>query len=514
MRVSIILTRKCNIKKRFDVKRFITPMIFLAACIGASGVAAANSPKIVSDNITPNSQKTVTIRDVGDLLSQGLLKTEFRKMPMQKESVDFLNVTTTDCGELAELLGDRINEIDSIAVSGPMDETDFRTLWSASFDGHLTAINLEKAEIKDGIVPEDAFWNSNEQIDIENGKVYVIKLKNIILPDGTTKIGESAFAYAVHLEKINLPATIKEIGRFCFSDCYALSSNPLVMPTAMETTSERCFMNCRSLREVVLPPSIREIGKEAFSDAKITSVNFPESLEIIKGWAFHGCRLTEVTLPFSCLLDSDGCQFSNNIELKKASMTAAMNMIPHSCFSDCVALEEVTIPPTVKAIKSCAFEQCQSLRHIELPADLCGLGANAFRYCISLEQVSLPVRTESLAEGSLGELSNLKSIYCEATVPPVCASNENKPGASPFGGTAADTPVYVPVGAADAYRNAAGWSHFTNIVETSDFPQVGVDGINDDNQTGMIYDLSGRSVTNPRTGKIYISGGKKFIPVR
>lgn len=216
--------------------------------------------------------------DLHRLIEYGKLRFEFKKHRPAKESYEFMEVTTTSAGQLAGLLGERANELDSISVSGPIDESDFETMWRASFDGRLSSINLEGAQVKDGIVPESAFWHA-EQIDIENGKVYLIQLRNIILPEGVSKIGDEAFAYVAKLENINLPSTLQEIGKVCFSDCYNLSVGPLTLPEGMESVSERYFMNCRSLEEIRLPESIRNIENEAFSGSKITAVNFPVNIE-------------------------------------------------------------------------------------------------------------------------------------------------------------------------------------------------------------------------------------------
>ena len=56
-----------------------------------------------------------------------------------------LRVKVNTYGELADAVGDRLNEIDSIWVEGPIDSTDIRALWNASFHGKLVYINLSTA---------------------------------------------------------------------------------------------------------------------------------------------------------------------------------------------------------------------------------------------------------------------------------------------------------------------------------------------------------------------------------
>lgn len=67
-----------------------------------------------------------------------------------REQPVYLNVTTTAAGQLAEKVGDDINNVDSLIVNGPINDTDFYTLWSGTFYGRLSVINLENAEIING----------------------------------------------------------------------------------------------------------------------------------------------------------------------------------------------------------------------------------------------------------------------------------------------------------------------------------------------------------------------------
>lgn len=228
--------------------------------------------------------------------------------------------------------------------------------------------------------------------------------------------------------------------------------------------------------------------------------------------ASQGSRLSEVVLPDGCALDSGEYQFSSNIDLKKVTLPCAMNIIPKDCFSNCIALEEVKMPASLVSIESGAFYMCNSLRAIEFPADLSAVSSNAFSGCASLEQLYLPSKVEELGYDSFSGLTGVKAIYSASVIPPVCVEKNGDADLTPFSNTPSDIPVYVPVGSGDAYREAFGWSRFTNIIETADFPQVGIEGIMEDTLAdGVIYDLSGYPVTDICRGLIYIKDGKRFI---
>lgn len=59
------------------------------------------------------------------------------------EDNQYAHAVLSESGTLASVLGDRIFEIDSISVEGPINEADFNTLWESSFNGRLKIINLD-----------------------------------------------------------------------------------------------------------------------------------------------------------------------------------------------------------------------------------------------------------------------------------------------------------------------------------------------------------------------------------
>lgn len=187
---------------------------------------------------------------------------------------EYLSVDVTSPGKLAELLGERANEIDSLVVSGTIDASDFNAMWSASFHGRLSAINLENAKIVDGIVPEYAFYHYDEQFT--GTGVKVISLQRIMLGEGVTEIGKGAFMYATKLREVSLPKSLRKLGDISFADCVNLMTSPLVLPEGITEIPGRCFIDCKSLSEVVLPSTVTSIDGLAFFSSRVTKINFPE----------------------------------------------------------------------------------------------------------------------------------------------------------------------------------------------------------------------------------------------
>ena len=60
-------------------------------------------------------------------------------------------------GQLEQVLGNKWNAIDSLIVHGPVNKADFTTMWKCAFEGKLTVLNLEHAQVENDKIPEYAF---------------------------------------------------------------------------------------------------------------------------------------------------------------------------------------------------------------------------------------------------------------------------------------------------------------------------------------------------------------------
>lgn len=85
----------------------------------------------------------------------------------------------------------------------------------------------------------------------------------------------------------------------------------------------------------------RIIAEEAFRGSSITSINIPNSVTEIGGFAFYGCRsLTSVTIPNS------------------------VTEIEHGTFMRCSSLVEIIIPSSVVEVFESSFYECYMLSNI------------------------------------------------------------------------------------------------------------------------------------------------------
>lgn len=418
-----------------------------------------------------------------------------------------LTANTTGYGQLLEIIGDKAHDIDSLIVTGPIDATDFRTIWECAFHGKLQGLNLAGAQVKDNKIPERAFFDEDEQFHKPGYAIY-LDLRNITLPEGITEIGDFAFD-RVGLDHINIPKSLRKLGVGTFYNCHWLQEESLMLPEGIEEIPANCFYRCQGIKKFVLPGTLKTIGEFAFADTQMSECNFPDGLAAIKQSAFEGSsQLSEVVLPSSCL-QLEPYAFSSCENLRKFHFPENITSIPASFLKNNQALTFVEIPSKVTEIGPEAFYTNQNLKEVILHEGLEVIRKDAFNSCI-IEKIVLPSTVKLLEEGSL--FCNIRTLSSLATTPPECTGKVGTDKKGPFLLSCSNTPVYVPKGCVDAYKSAWGWDIFQTFCELDDdptaimtynaTPSAKVSGSN-----GGIH-LS--AIGSPVNYKVYTSDGKLF----
>ena len=377
--------------------------------------------------------------------------------------VNFFDAHVSKYGELEQVLGDKWDKIDSLIVHGPINKADFKTIVRCARDGSMRIVNLQYAQIENNKIPDFGFVDRDKSRFGNH-----LDIRRIILPDNITEFGEYAF-YGLTLETINIPSSLRKLGKNCFDENRWLSVNPLIIPEGVTEIPTQCFQFCYKLKKVVLPSTIKTIGILAFFDSLVDDMNFPEGLDSIGYLSMHGTRLTEVVLPKT--IRTIGYKtFASNFKLKKVVLPEGLTEIPDNLCSSCIELEKIVIPESVIKINTEAFSACLKLK-TNLPPKLKWIGSDAFSSS-GLDSIVFPATMEYIGKEAFQDLTKLKKIYSMSPIPPVCYYNTMVNfGDGPFGGsTPSDIPVYVPIGSGEKYREAFGWNYFTNIIETDKFP--------------------------------------------
>lgn len=153
-------------------------------------------------------------------------------------------------------------------------------------------------------------------------------LETVELPEGVTQIGSDAFTSCANLSAVNFPKSLKVIGDYAFNGCHKLKKIPLL--ENIKSYGRGAFMST-GITEIRLPSDLKYISEELFAYTALKSVVIPDSVEVIKAGAFHGCKA-----------------------LKKVSLGKRVKTIENIAFAD-TCLSDVLIPSNIVQINEYAF---------------------------------------------------------------------------------------------------------------------------------------------------------------
>ena len=155
------------------------------------------------------------------------------------------------------------------------------------------------------VIPEEVtYMNRTRKVTSigERAFDYCYSLTSVTIPNSVTSIGEVAFYYCSGLTSVN----ISDVAAWCGISFSGSSSNPLyyahhlflngeevkdlVIPNSVTSIGNYAFHGCYSLTSVTIPNSVTSIGGSAFQRcSSLTSVTIPNSVTSIGGGAFLGC---------------------------------------------------------------------------------------------------------------------------------------------------------------------------------------------------------------------------------
>ncbi len=219
-------------------------------------------------------------------------------------------------------------------------------------------------------------------------------IKKVIIEDGVTNIGSSAFIGCKNIESIKIPNSVTSIGDNAFSGCTKLSE--ITIPDSVEIIGRQVFQNCTNLTQIKVSESVKSIGEFAFYNTAWYNAQ-PDGMVYLDNIAYV-------------------YKFQNGEDCpEKFSIKNGTNIIAERAFSDCYKLKSISIPNTVKAIGSNAFSGCTGLTDVLIPDSVTSIGDFAF-YACSFTDIIIPKSVTKIGAGIFSSCEELKTII---------VSNEN-----------------------------------------------------------------------------------------
>ncbi len=188
----------------------------------------------------------------------------------------------------------------------------------AELTNKVDTLQTEVADIIGGIVEIGTCGENIHYVLYENGKLllhgtgetydYLIgqspfweneNIRNLVVSDGITKIGNSLFERCKSMGAASFPASLTEIGERSFFMYDQGGLTELNLPASVTTIGEKAFA-CESLTSVTLPATLAILGTYLFMDSRtLTSAHV--ECEEVPGFCFVGTPIQSLT-------------FSNNVK--------------------------------------------------------------------------------------------------------------------------------------------------------------------------------------------------------
>ena len=285
-------------------------------------------------------------------------------------------------------------------------------------------------------------------------------MNTVVLPEGLTSIGTSAFIFCNYLTSVNIPSSVTNIGDRAFDGCSKLSS--ITLPEGLPTIGYRTFSGCSCLNAITIPSTITSIGEKAFNSCTgLRSITClapqPPTLGANVFYCINKFAVT-VSVPSNSralyLADSQWSAFSRVVgltnrcgdnltwtlqdsvltisgtggmyhfstkdsvpwlplhanEIASVVIEDGVTDIGSHAFYECQNLRAVSIPCSVTTIGEEAFAFCRKLPSISLSDSIISIGADAFECCSGLTSIAIPQGVTTINNGTFYSCSNLASV--------------------------------------------------------------------------------------------------------
>lgn len=297
---------------------------------------------------------------------------------------------------------------------------------------------IVESEDRDGnkVVTLTSYLGGSSEIVVPDGVTHIGEsafttpnVRKIVLPDGVVEIGRDAFAGCGHLESVRFPASLRRIEHGAFSRCGSLETITLpesisfigdrafygclgllaadLSSTSIDRINSEAFSNCQSLQVVNLPSSLKLVVKEAFKNcASLSHLVLPDCIKAIHHHSFYGCAHLELSIPASLhTLGPHAFRGCKSFSFAKGSEYREQNgmiiSLDGKMLIDGTSLpfgNHATIPEGVESICNSAFQGADWLTSAEIPSSVREIGEKAFRGCKNVTEFRLSDNVQSIGK--------------------------------------------------------------------------------------------------------------------
>ncbi len=251
---------------------------------------------------------------------------------------------------------------------------------------------------------------------------YRTALQRVIIEDGVTSIGSSAFANCYNLLSVEIADSVTLIMSGAFAA--AIKLDRVEIPASVTNIVSGAFSGCTSLLEISVDPDNKYFcdqdgvlfDKNMYTlicypaGKRDTAYTIPETVTLIEEYAFSYCEyLTEVENNNSVAHIWENA-FSNCSELASVHFGDSLLSIGDYAFYYCTSLTSLNIGNSVERIGDDAFYYCYELPGLALSDTLTSIGERAFYNCNSITGVEIGASVTTIGEGAFASCGKMESI--------------------------------------------------------------------------------------------------------
>lgn len=240
-------------------------------------------------------------------------------------------------------------------------------------------------------------------------------VKNAIIEEGITNIGDHAFVDCESLKNVKISDTVTSIGFVAFERCGSLEN--IVLPDSVASIDRMAFRECSSLKNIKIPDKVTRIELGTFyKSSGLENIILPDAVTTIGLWAFYGCSsLKSIKIPKGVTqIKSETFIYCSS--LRSIEIPNTVTEIGKKAFYECNSLESIKIPEAVTRIETETFSGCNGLKSIIIPNTVTEIEEKTFYGCSSLESIVLPDGVTNIEQETFNGCSSLKSITIPNTV--------------------------------------------------------------------------------------------------
>ena len=296
-------------------------------------------------------------------------------------------------------------------------------------------------------------------------------LTSVTIPNSVTYIGNDAFSLCSGLKSVHITDIEAWCKIFFESSFGSAGANPLayakhlymngkeikdlVIPDSVTSIGDYAFYNCVGLTSVTIPNNVKSIGKYAFSGCSdLKSVHITD----IEAW----CKIRFGSASSNPLSKANHL-YMDGKEIKDFVIPNSVTSIGNYAFYSCSSLASVTIPNSVTSIGDYSFYSCFSLSSVNIPNSVTSIGDHAFENCSGLNSVIIPNSVTSIGQNAFDK-ADITTVFSQIEAP--FKIEEKISDSRTFSqNTFYNATLYVPKGTIETYKRRTGWKDFSFIEE-------------------------------------------------